>query len=585
MAKHIFFALLAVSLALQGCGGSGESAVSVNPPAQGSTTRYTADAGFIELAPVSFSFQKTGTKLDFTSSRARMFYDFHPADEAPEGKPLFVFYNGGPGSATASDLLSYNTAPMTLDSAVTGSAGIAACPTSWTRLGNLLHIDARMTGFSYDLIADPSSEAARQSEFDAQNFNCYFDGADFIRVILRFLSSHPEIQKNPVVLVGESYGGVRTCVVLHILLNYRDYGNGKEIYQDPGLVDEIQAHYNKVFPSLSGQQVPPSTIAQQFGRQVLIEPLITSYQFDVSGEYFQMPDSIMYQLATWTGTTFVPVSSQNPGDAFNNGISFIDGTAQRDMYIYTKERDWLRNRQLSAEDRFLYVDVLSTLTGIDARSITGLYASDRAQAFKVISVQDQQKSSLDGGLLTADYLPEKTRLRQNTLSRINARWTSRAAGDMESVFGSLTAWDRYFISLNNQINSAFYQNQATAAGFDIDPEEPRWGRMFLKNAAVVKSFVTDAALDVIIYSDATPKALGMYPEIITSSVYDNTPKTGVERPGWIILTYRAGVFAEFPDLTTRTIRFPPYSQSCHSVPVTQPSEILSDVTKWLTSDE
>ena len=117
--------LLAVSLVLQGCGGSsGESTVSGNSAAQGNTSLYTAEAGFIELAPVSFSFQKTGTKLDLTSSRARMFYNFHPADEATGSKPLFVFYNGGPGSATASDLLSYNTAPMTLDSAVTGSADI-----------------------------------------------------------------------------------------------------------------------------------------------------------------------------------------------------------------------------------------------------------------------------------------------------------------------------------------------------------------------------------------------------------------------------------------------------------------------------
>ncbi|MHC9539323.1 MAG: hypothetical protein AB9903_07355 [Vulcanimicrobiota bacterium] len=586
MAKYIFFVLLAVSLVIQGCGGSsgsGETAFSGNSAVQGSTSIDKAEAGFMEIAPVSFSFQKTGTKLDFTSSTARMFYSFHPADEDPGSKPLFVFYNGGPGSGTASDLLSYNTAPETLDSEVTGSADIAACPTSWTRIGNLLHIDARMTGFSYDLIADPSSESARQSEFNAQNFNCYFDGADFIRVILRFLDAHPEIRKNPVVLVGESYGGVRSIVVLHILLNYNDYGNGKEIYQDPELVAEIQAHYDKVFPSLSGQQVPPSNIAQQFGHQVLIEPLITPYQFDVAGEYFQQSNSIMYQLATETGTVFVPLSSGTPNDAFNNGISFVDGTAQRDIYNYTKERDWLTNRQVSAKDRFLYTGVLSRLTGFDVTSIKGLYASDRAQAFKVISTQDQQRSY---PLLTADYLSQNTKIRQNTLARINARCaSSRGTGNMESVFGSLNAWDRYFLVLNNQINSAFYENQATAAGFDIDPEQPRYGRMFLRNAAVVNTFITDAAFDVIIYSEATPKGLGLYKDILASSVYDTTLQTGVERPGWIVLKYQPGIFPEFPNLSTRTIRFPPYAKSCHSVPVTQPADILSDVTGWLNNDQ
>jgi len=589
MARYLIFLFLAVSLLIQGCGGtggnSGEGGFQASSAVLNSSSVYTAEAGFIEIAPVSFSLQKTGTTLSFTSSTARMFYSFHPADADPGNKPLFVFYNGGPGSATCSDLLSYNTAPNTLDSAVTGSADIAACPTSWTRLGNLLHVDARMTGFSYDLTADPSSQSVRQSEFNAQNFNCYLDGADFIRVILRFLSAHPEIRKNPVILVGESYGGVRTSVVLHILLNYRDYGNGTETYQDPALVTEIQDHYNNVFPSMSGQQVPPETIALQFGHQVLIEPLITPYQFDVAGEYFQQSNSLMYQLATETGTVFTPVTSVNPDDAFNNAISFVDSTAQRDIYIYTKERDWLTNRQHSAGDRLLYVSILSGMLGMDATTIKGLYASERSQAFKVISVDDQQKAADEFRPLTADYLSWKTRLRYNTIARINARQASRSTGDMEKVFGSINAWDRYFICLNNQINTAFYQNQATAAGFDIDPEQLRWGRMFLKNAAVVKSFVTDAALDVIIYSKATPEALGLNREILTSSTYDTTLHSGAARPGWIVLTYKPGVYSEFPDLTTRTIRFPLYSQSCHSVPVTQPSEILTDVTNWLNNNE
>jgi len=584
MGTYFFLAILLLSLVVQGCGGSGsgDTPVPAGSFGQPVTQALGAEAGFIELPPVSFSFQKPGTRLDFTSSRAKMFYSFHPADESPGTKPLFIFYNGGPGSATVSDLLSYNTAPMTLDMKVTGGAAIASCPTSWTRLGNLLHVDARMTGFSYDLITDPSSQAVRQSEFDAQNFNCYLDGADFVRVTLRFLSSHPDLQKNPVILVGESYGGVRTIVVLHLLLNYRDYGNGTEVYQDPALVAEIQAHYDRVFPSLSGQQVPPGTVAQQFGRQILIEPLITSYQFDVAGQYFQMPGSLMYQLATETGTTFVPAPADTPGEAFNNALSFIDGTAQRDMYIYTKGGDWLRNKQLSARDRFLYVDIFSRLLGLDAQSLTGLYASERAQAFKVISTQDQQKSL---SLLTADYLPGQTRERQNLLARISARAVPGEAGDMESVFGSRASWDRYFVSLNSQINNAFYQNKATAAGFDIDPERPRWGRMFLRNAAVVESFITDAALDVIIYSDATPQSLGLYKDILASSVYDTTLKTGVQRPGWIVLTYNPGVYAGFPDLTTRTVRFPPYAESCHSVPVTQPSELLTDVTRWLAGEE
>lgn len=74
-------------------------------------------------------------------------------------------------------------------------------------------------------------------------------GLIFIRVLLRFLVAHPNLQRNRVVIVGESYGGIRSTVMLHILLHYQDYGNGRSIYQDPSLVQEIQNHYNHVFPN------------------------------------------------------------------------------------------------------------------------------------------------------------------------------------------------------------------------------------------------------------------------------------------------------------------------------------------------
>jgi hypothetical protein len=71
---------------------------------------------------------------------------------------------------------------------------------SFTKLGNLLYIDARQTGFSYD---------------DAPGYPCTFDmqedSIDFTRVILRVLDTHPQLTASRVVLVGESYGGARAA--------------------------------------------------------------------------------------------------------------------------------------------------------------------------------------------------------------------------------------------------------------------------------------------------------------------------------------------------------------------------------------
>jgi hypothetical protein len=165
--------------------------------------------------------------------------------------------------------MSMHTSRYTLDNTIDSGGGDVYIPNphSWTQLGNLLYIDARQAGFSYNIMSDARSlnnESVRFQEFNSQNFNPFFDGADFIRVLLRFLARHPELQSNPVVIVGESYGGMRAICMLHLLLNYTDYAGGQAMYQDRALVAEIQAHYDKVFPQYQGQVVPPEVITSQF---------------------------------------------------------------------------------------------------------------------------------------------------------------------------------------------------------------------------------------------------------------------------------------------------------------------------------
>ena len=123
-------------------------------------------------------------------------------------------------------LMTNNTAPRTVAETSGSLATVVDNPDSWTALGNLLYIDARQTGFSYSQLEDPSSNLARAEAFSLRNFNPMLDGADVVRVILRFLAAHPQLRHNPVVLVGESYGGTRATVVLNLLLLPRWYGEG-----------------------------------------------------------------------------------------------------------------------------------------------------------------------------------------------------------------------------------------------------------------------------------------------------------------------------------------------------------------------
>ena len=89
------------------------------------------ESGFIDLEENSYTLSNKSSK----SGRAKMWYYFQPANKNPQDKPLFVFYNGGPGSSSALIFL-YNTAKKTADQAFAGD-GIADNKWNWNQLGNL----------------------------------------------------------------------------------------------------------------------------------------------------------------------------------------------------------------------------------------------------------------------------------------------------------------------------------------------------------------------------------------------------------------------------------------------------------------
>ena len=529
------------------------------------------EAGFMAIEPITFYFHYGSyfNRLSLKSSRARIWYSFHAADEDRPDTPLFIFFNGGPGSATSFGLMSMYTGRYTLDNRIEtgGGDGYIVNPVPWTRLGHLLYIDARQTGFSYNLMNQVQDEGSRFQEFNAQNFNSFFDAADFIRVLLRFLAAHPVLRSHPVVIVGESYGGVRATAMLHLLFNYADYKNGRETFQDPALADEIQAHFNAVFPQFAGQVVPPEVIVGQFGHQVLIQPALSfNYQEETENEMLTRPGSLVYKIGDEVGVPYDPGLYPDP-------LAFVQDVAGRDLYIYTKPRDWLNGFFNNAGVLLRFVHNLSLVTGVDVTAISDLYAASRTSAYRVIrtnyaaSLEPVAASSAIQALFLAP-------------ARLEAPNVQQEPGNMTAVFGSLLPWDRYFIGSNGNANWAFHvYNIALVRGYDIHSWEPRYGRMFLKNVVFVKTFITNAALDLVVYAAALPPSLAKHVEILTSAQHITEGEEA--RPGKIILNYRSSAFSDIPGLTTRTIRFPIYSKSCHAVSLTQPTELFTDVTDWL----
>ena len=581
-------------------------------------------ADFCEIKPVRYFFKDSKNKLTFRTTEARIFYSFHAADSNPTDAPLFVMLNGGPGAATVTNLFSFNTAPYTLDRErqEPGSPGYSRNPYSWTQLGNVLYIDASATGFSY-LVSKDSKEIPRRmfQFFGFGNFNPYIDAAQIVRVILRFLEDYPEIRGNKVVLVGESYGGTRVSAMLNLLLFNQDYTDGSKLYADPDMVDEIQAHFRKLYPD---EPATPEVVARQFGRQVLIQPQLTGkIQDDISAKMFfnkdGYKDTVMADLAKdshykgefnkapYPDSSFCAEGSRETADCAIMG--WLPQAFHRDRYNTRKTTTWSDDLEAYTLITLRDPEALSTVLGQDIRTIPLMKASAREDAFKLITgiktdygytvKRDQpDEGDLPGGKWylspdAAQFLPkEQSRLdRLAAMDQTQARIHKKAQeesgiaaveGKLEEWLGELHYYDGYMIEMNVPAFSAYgmintLENQA----FDVDPGKSlRYGRMFLENLSLVNTFLTDCQHDMVIYSPAIPECLKEYPVVKKVNYKRGKDKGGAN--GTFEIEYVENGLAPYKTPTSPVrLYYPYYEKAGHSVSSEQPDKFLDDMKKWM----
>lgn len=239
--------------------------------ADGQVRELAAEAGYIEVPGGEY----TSLGAVRVSPTQRVFYSFHPADDAPEERPLAVFFNGGPGAATTAGLLAMNTAPFTLDPAHTGDVDIIENEHSFTRAYNVLYIDAPGTGFSYTLPLDSGEAPPDVLDMDR-------DAGVFNHVLLFFLRHHEALADGPVILVGESYGTIRAVQMVRQLLTPESLLDDGSAYGDAALYCTLQAHF--VERGLLSASQPASSeldvtdLAEQFGYLTLVQHYLLGTQ-------------------------------------------------------------------------------------------------------------------------------------------------------------------------------------------------------------------------------------------------------------------------------------------------------------------
>jgi hypothetical protein len=559
----------------------------------------TAEAGFYQIEPVTFSMQQADrATIRQTSSEARIWYSYHPARPAvkspaePLNKPLFVILNGGPGSATSTNLFSMNTAPYTLDKTITGPkpGSYAVNTNSWTVMGNLLYIDAPNTGFSYNVLNN-SDLAARARDF-ATSYNPYIDAAQVLRVVLRFLKEHPELKAGQVQLVGESYGATRASIMLNMLLFYPGYRDGSRIYADPALVAEIEQHFRSIISADDAAAIKPETIAGQFGRQIFIQPQLTGvHQDDLTGEMFEKPGSVIDAIDS--GVKGRPRYTRSKDSLCNKPMwatYYIHFIAGRDEYNYTKPNTWGDDLEAHAMSGLLDVNVLSTLLDHDVKKIPLLRPEARngKGAYRDLCACTTSDPAFDNeylkyflGVSPNQHSRENIQLLLDDSSskRIGSQLKGDTGSTLEEQLGRLDMMDDYLLGHNSLLYIGYKYNTFTAAGYDINQDSSAiYGELFLQNLPLVKTFITDAELDLVIYSPALPLSFEKYTAIVKSVAVSRGSKTSA---GSFTINYKPGSLQGITTPDSITIYYPYYGGSGHSVSSTEPQKLLTDIRKWL----
>ena len=592
-------------LALVGCGSD-----SSDDPVVDSTK---SKAGYSIIEPIQYRFQnQENGVLELKTSESRIWYSYWPADTDVAKKPLFVMINGGPGSSTSTQLFSMNTAPYTLDREhfKPNSDGYSLNDYSWTWMGNLLYIDAAATGFPYNVSQDAGTLTGRVSEFFLKgNFNPYIDAAQIIRVIIRFLDQHPDIKANEVILVGESYAGTRVSTMLNLLLFHAKYADGSKIYQDQTLVADIRRHFHAIY----GQdtELTPEVVARQFSRQILIQPELSGvYQDAITGEMFLEPNSVIDLVAEESGHAggYQRTCTQEqlgiiPNTPINCALFYyLPAVFDRDRYNYTKGTTWTDDLEAFTIQSLRDVNDLSTVLNYDVAAIEEIKPAARQQAYRLIDLHfgdidllNYSSQIFPNGSQGAPSPESRGRLAAYAKSRmyqsglLNSADPNPSCSDnvqvpntLQATFGLLQKWDCYLIGMNLTVYAAFTMLNLESFIYEIEPDNsPIYGRMFLENLPLVKTFLTDSEYDLVIYSPAIPKALEKYTDLVQKVDVVRGKENTDKSQGQFTVHYVPNALTETATPRTVALYYPYYATAGHSVSSAQPGKIQADVMKWL----
>ena len=222
----------------------------------------------------------------------------------------------------------------------------------------------------------------------------------------------------------------------------------------------------------------------------------------------------------------------------------------------------------------LDVDILSRLFGYDVRSISMLRPEARKDAYRYVVNKNEDPDSW--GLSTGS-LSQKLLLERDSINRVNALLGSSGNNSLENVFGRLPVYDDYLSGTNLAVFVSFMSNRAIYAGYPVSPDDsPLFGQLFLENVTLVKTLLTDAEYDLVIYSPGYPEALKKYTGIV-KGIDVKRGKELQQATGSFRINYQSGSLGSIDTPAYVDLFYPYYRDSGHSISSAQPDKLLADV--------
>ncbi|HEY2517796.1 MAG TPA: hypothetical protein VGI39_43300 [Polyangiaceae bacterium] len=322
-------ALLAVAAIAVACGSSSSGA----PPA----APVAIEAGFVEIPPRDVVVKGAPVHIEAT---ARLFYNLVPATNDPENRPIFFLSNG----FAAEVVRAFGTGPKT----VADGGAVVDNPTPFTSFANLVYLEPRQAGYSYDLLPGGTPGSA---DCAPSLFNEYVDAADVALGAIAFLDAHPGLH-GPVFWVGESYAGVRLTWILTYLRG--QWGNAP--YEDATLADAIA----RVAPHRSLR-----------AGQILLEGWVAggAHANAIAAEC-TAPDVL------------AGVSTSIGASCGGTDACACAGENDRSAYNYTYSVEHETARETEASEAHIDPEKAAALLGVPLTSIPLLAAAERAKGFR-----------------------------------------------------------------------------------------------------------------------------------------------------------------------------------------------------------